>query len=495
ESTMHGTTGAYVSIPRKFIPGYTFDRGNESNILSGNILGDGSLELVRIYTANTNTAYTVRYMLDDGETVLSESTMHGTTGAYVEIPEATFAGYTFDAENELNVLDGNIRGDGKLVLVRMYTANTDTAYQMIYMVTDGTVLSESTMAGTTGAYVEIPEAIFAGYTFDAENELNVLDGNIRGDGKLVLVRMYTANTDTAYQMIYMVTDGTVLSESTMYGTTGAYVEIPEATFEGCTYDDGNELNVLNGNILCDGSLVLVRIYTANPGEEVEEEDPIVPVITDPTILPTEPETETGTPEDDATLPTAPVVIVTPPTATITNRRAETAPNNTVEVPDEETPLAAPSADTEQEDDEEDVSLIIGDPDVPLAGFRGSGAWALWNLIFSIAGALLVLVLGVHLLIRRRKRNDEKDDTEECDVDDAGKKRNRLFFVIAIPVLAIIAIILFILTENMRLPMIMIDRWTIAHIILFAVAVISYIFAFRTRKDEDNDDRQVEYETI
>jgi len=231
-----------------------------------------------------------------------------------------------------------------------------------------------------------------------------------------------------------------------------------------------------------------------PPEVIEEEDPIIPVITDPTIIPTEPETETGTPEDDATTPIAPVVVVTPPAVT-TNRRVETTPSNTVEV-SEEALVSTPPADVEQEqeDNDEDIAINIGDPDVPLAGgLRGTGSWALWNLILSIAGALLALILGLHLLIR--KRNDEKDDTEECDVDEEGKKRNRLFFVIATPVLAVIAIILFILTENMRLPMIMTDRWTVAHIILFAVAVISYIFAFRTRRDNDNDDRLAELETI
>ncbi|MCL2425369.1 MAG: InlB B-repeat-containing protein, partial [Oscillospiraceae bacterium] len=64
------------------------------------------------WRANTNTAYTVRYMLDDGETVLSESTMHGTTGAYVSIPRKFIPGYTFDRGNESNILSGNILGDG-----------------------------------------------------------------------------------------------------------------------------------------------------------------------------------------------------------------------------------------------------------------------------------------------------------------------------------------------------------------------------------------------
>jgi len=106
-------------------------------------------------------------------------------------------------------------------------------------------------------------------------------------------------------------------------------------------------------------------------------------------------------------------------------------------------------------------------------------WALWNLILSIAGAILALVMGLRLLTRIREEDEDEEYHDE-------RRRIRLPFIIAVPVLAIIAIILFILTQDMRLRMILIDWWTLAHLILFIAGLVCFIFAFRRRRDEDDD---------
>jgi len=193
-------------------------------------------------------------------------------------------------------------------------------------------------------------------------------------------------------------------------------------------------------------------------------------------------------EEEVVVPEFEVTVVPP--ATPAAPAAVTAPQAQVDIPDIEVPLAAPSANDVQEESEDDgaAAIIIDDPDVPLALIGEAGAWALWNLILSIAGAILALMVGIHALIR--KRNDEKDDTEECDVDEEEKRRSRFLFVLAIPILAIIGIILFIFTENMRLQMILADRWTIAHVILFVVAIISYLLAFRNEKRNDDNDKAI-----
>jgi len=41
---------------------------------------------------------------------------------------------------------------------------------------------------------------------------------------------------------------------------------------------------------------------------------------------------------------------------------------------------------------------------------------------------------------------------------------------------------------------MIDWWTLAHGILFAGGILSYIFAYRSEKDEDDDEEQPEANT-
>jgi len=80
-------------------------------------------------------------------------------------------------------------------------------------------------------------------------------------------------------------------------------------------------------------------------------------------------------------------------------------------------------------------------------------------------------------------------TEEEEEQEEKKRRNRLLLILAIPILAIIAIIIFILTQDMRLPIRLVDWWTLAHVILFVAGLLCYIFAFRRKKNKEDDDRE------
>ena len=200
-----------------------------------------------------------------------------------------------------------------------------------------------------------------------------------------------------------------------------------------------------------------------------------------------------------TVTPAPVIAVVPPPAV--PPAAPPAPPEepedppappTIIIPDVPQPFAPPPF--EPEEDEPTEIIIIGDPEVPLAPFSDGGSWALWNLILSIAGAILAIMMGIRVLIKKRRQKEEDEELEgaksqAADTEDEDKKRSRLLLILLIPFLAIIGIILFILTQDMRQPMIMIDWWTLAHVILFAGGIISYIFAYRTEKDEDNDEEQ------
>jgi len=144
-------------------------------------------------------------------------------------------------------------------------------------------------------------------------------------------------------------------------------------------------------------------------------------------------------------------------------------------------------------------MDLEDAPIPLAvGARAS--WALWNLILSIAGAVLALMMGIRLLLMKRDEEEEDEEKKAArreaypdeEEEEKKQKRGRLLMILAIPILAIIAIIVFILTQDMRLPMIMIDWWTLLHAILFIGGLISYIFAFRKVKDDDEDEDDEHY---
>jgi len=147
--------------------------------------------------------------------------------------------------------------------------------------------------------------------------------------------------------------------------------------------------------------------------------------------------------------------------------------------------------------EADVPTIsIGAQEIPL--FAGPGfrhlVWALWNLILSIAGFVLAVMMGIRILLQKRKNQKNYEDAEEYYENETKKKnekRNRLLFILAVPIMAVIATILFLLTQDMNQLMVMVDFWTITHAILFVGALICYIFAFKRHPDEDEyeDDKK------
>ena len=129
-------------------------------------------------------------------------------------------------------------------------------------------------------------------------------------------------------------------------------------------------------------------------------------------------------------------------------------------------------------------ITMGNLAVPLFASNqlSSHVWALWNLILSVAGVVLAAMTGIRVLIR------EKNEDEECAGvrhrnEKARKTGHNKCLLLSIPALAIAAIILFLLTQNMRNLMVMVDWWTIIHIVLFVAAVICSVFAFRKKKDE------------
>lgn len=132
-------------------------------------------------------------------------------------------------------------------------------------------------------------------------------------------------------------------------------------------------------------------------------------------------------------------------------------------------IAAPLAAKEEA---AEATTVITDDATPKA--EADGFWALINLIAAILTALMSIVLAV---LGLKKKNEEEN--EEAD----NKVRFRLLgmFVAAISVIA------FILTEDMALPMHLIDKWTIVMIILLAVETVLAIASRKTKKEEDEEE--------
>ena len=136
-----------------------------------------------------------------------------------------------------------------------------------------------------------------------------------------------------------------------------------------------------------------------------------------------------------------------------------------------------------------VEDIVDEP-TPLAM---GGAWALVNLILTILTVLgSVLLLIGYIGKKQKEREDENGNVVlnaegEAEMDDIRKKGGwRLASILP----AVVAVIAFILTENMRLPMVLVDKWTLLMIVIALVQLlVAYFSKKKTQEPEQPEQMQ------
>lgn len=87
------------------------------------------------------------------------------------------------------------------------------------------------------------------------------------------------------------------------------------------------------------------------------------------------------------------------------------------------------------------------------------SWALINLITTILTIILSLILLIMYFINKRKEDNE--------IQIKNKPIKRMISVIV----AILTAIIFLITEDMSLPMVLIDQWTLLMIVLLVIQII------------------------
>ncbi len=120
--------------------------------------------------------------------------------------------------------------------------------------------------------------------------------------------------------------------------------------------------------------------------------------------------------------------------------------------------------------------IIEDAETPTATRKAH--WALINLIAAIGSVLFGLLL---LLSKNKKDNDNED--EDATDEERTQKRNKVWKVVSL-VDAIIAVVVFVLTENMKQSMVLVDKWTMLMILFTLISIVSFAFG-RKYHEEDN----------
>lgn len=157
-----------------------------------------------------------------------------------------------------------------------------------------------------------------------------------------------------------------------------------------------------------------------------------------------------------------------------------------------------------------VSRPAADPDdgmatddltgrVSLANFRRTDRWSLLSLLMSCAALIACVVLIVTLLVRKDKPKGEDgqqhvdvDEPDEGEIEEAvEEERTRRHRLLVLRILSIVAgvltPVLFLLLDNLRLPMAFINRWTLPIGIVYIVhlvIMIAFIILARKRKVDD-----------
>lgn len=128
------------------------------------------------------------------------------------------------------------------------------------------------------------------------------------------------------------------------------------------------------------------------------------------------------------------------------------------------------------------TINIGGASIPLIG--GNAHWALVNLILTVVGMLVALITLIAFFVRKKEDTEEDENGEEVVVQEY-KKHGGLKVLSAL--VAIVSVIVFIITENMRLPMAFVDKWTILMAILFVGQLLVTIIGRRRKKEDDDEE--------
>lgn len=119
-----------------------------------------------------------------------------------------------------------------------------------------------------------------------------------------------------------------------------------------------------------------------------------------------------------------------------------------------------------------MSENINDGGIPLAGTEAS--WSLADLLLMILSAVVSLSVGIVWLMGRRKKED-------------SMKRKTGLMTIAGIVVAIVSAVVFLLTQDMRLPMVWFDRWTLLMAVFAAINVaVAALCAKRYKKNTEDE---------
>ena len=177
--------------------------------------------------------------------------------------------------------------------------------------------------------------------------------------------------------------------------------------------------------------------------------------------------------------------------TITNSHTPTPPAPPGGDPDPDPnpgPNPGPNPDPDPVPDPVSQPELIPAQPVPLVAAENIGedlipqarpaakSWALLNLLCSVGAVLTALGMG---LTMKNGQNEDEEPVKVDEEDEEGSKKSKLLGILP----AAASVITFILTEDMRNPMALTDRWTLLMAVFFVSGLALAWFTRRKEKEE------------
>jgi lysylphosphatidylglycerol synthetase-like protein (DUF2156 family) len=121
---------------------------------------------------------------------------------------------------------------------------------------------------------------------------------------------------------------------------------------------------------------------------------------------------------------------------------------------------------------------IGEVVTPLAGeTEGTIYWAFINLVLILVGVTVALITLLFVLPPKKREEDEMERKYRLDI---------MMFALT-TILAVVGIALFLITEDVTRPIVMIDKWTALNVLILGLEVVTMVlagvFAYKKKENE------------
>lgn len=356
--------------------------------------------------------------------------------------------------------------------------------------------SETVKNAIVNTEVEAENKNYTGFTYDATIEGSKNAGTVKGG--LVLKFYYTRNSYTVtYVYENAPENASALPEEETYKFEADVKVADPATAEGYTFsgwDKNEDFQMPAENVTITGSWEINR-YTVTWIDE------------DGTVLELDEEVEHGSmPSYDGEEPvkeadsnyTYSFEGWTPEVSEVTGdityqasykKEKITVIPQTPEEPEPKTPSTVDPEPTVEEAQIDETPIPLAEPEevieieeteVPMAEAE-IGSWALINLIASILSVLTALGMIITFFTGKDEEEDENENEEKSE----NRKESK--FLGLIP--AILSVIVFIRTEDMRLPMVYTDRYTLLMVIILVVSLLLAIVTRNKKEEKEESYRQ------